>query len=103
MKEITVRELNKILGEVELIDVREPDEYLDGHVPGAKLIPLGTVPVRTSELDKGKTQYVICKVGGRSAQAAEFLISQGFDAVNIAGGTMAWLEAGLAVNTGELP
>ncbi|NBU31901.1 MAG: rhodanese-like domain-containing protein, partial [Actinobacteria bacterium] len=60
MKEITVSELNKILGEVELIDVREPDEYLDGHVPGAKLIPLGTVPVRTSELDKGKTQYVIC-------------------------------------------
>lgn len=103
MQEISVNDLKALLGEVELIDVREPDEYVAGHVPGAKLIPLATVPVRTSELDKTKTQYVICKSGGRSAQAAQFLIEQGFAAINIAGGTMAWIELGEEVNLGEQP
>lgn len=103
MKEISVQELKAILGDVNLVDVREPDEYLQAHVPGAKLIPLATVPVRFSELDKSETQYIICKLGGRSAQAAEYLIAQGFDAVNVAGGTMAWLELGEPVNTGDQP
>ncbi|MBU6347606.1 MAG: rhodanese-like domain-containing protein, partial [Actinomycetales bacterium] len=49
MQEISVTDLKALLGEVDLIDVREPDEYVAGHVPGAKLIPLATVPVRTSE------------------------------------------------------
>lgn len=103
MREIAVTELKELLGQVPVVDVREPDEYVAGHVPGAKLVPLATVPVRTSELDKSQTQYIICKTGGRSAQAAKFLIEQGFDAVNIAGGTMAWLELGEAVNTGDQP
>lgn len=103
MKEISVQELKAILGEVSLVDVREPDEYVAAHVPGANLIPLATVPIRDNELDKSQTQYIICKSGARSAKAAEFLIAQGFDAVNITGGTMAWIEAGEPVNTGDQP
>jgi len=103
MKEISVQELKAILGEVPLVDVREPDEYFEAHVPGATLIPLATVPVRDNELDKTQTQYIICRSGARSAKAAEFLIAQGFDAVNVTGGTMAWIESGEPVNTGEQP
>ena len=101
MREITVTELKSILGEVPLVDVREPEEYVAGHVPGAKLIPLATVPLHVSELDKNQTQYIICKSGARSAQAAQYLIAQGFDAVNVAGGTMAWIELGESVNFGD--
>ena len=102
MKEISVQELKTILADVNLVDVREPDEYVQAHVPGAKLIPLATVPVRDNELDKSQTQYIICKSGVRSAKAAEFLIAQGFDAVNVAGGTMAWIDADEPVNTGDM-
>ena len=103
MKEISVQELKAILGEVNLVDVREPDEYVEAHVPGAQLIPLATVPVRNNELDKSQTQYIICKSGARSTKAAEFLIAQGFDAVNITGGTMAWIDSGEPVHVGDQP
>ncbi|MEI7442149.1 MAG: rhodanese-like domain-containing protein [Actinomycetes bacterium] len=103
MKEISVQELKTILGEVSLVDVREPDEYLEAHVPGANLISLASVPIRNDELDKSQPQYIICKSGVRSAKAAEFLISQGFDAINITGGTMAWIDAGEPVHTGDQP
>ena len=86
-----------------VLDVREVDEYLDGHVPGAPLIPLGQLPERWSEISVEGELLVICKVGGRSRKAAEFLRVQGIDAVNIAGGTLAWIEAGRAVVTGEQP
>jgi rhodanese-related sulfurtransferase len=84
-----------------VIDVRELDEYVDGHVPGAPLIPLATVPDRLAEIPAEGEVLIICKVGGRSRKAAEFLRAQGIDAVNIAGGTMAWIEAGQPVVTGE--
>ena len=103
MKEISVQELKALLVDVNLVDVREPDEYVEAHVPGANLIPLATVPVRDNELDKSQTQYIICKSGVRSAKAAQYLIDQGFDAVNITGGTMAWIEAGEPVHTGDQP
>lgn len=103
MKEITVEELKSIVGTISLVDVREPEEYTVAHVPSARLIPLATVPVRMDELDKSQTQYLICKVGGRSARAAEFLATQGFDVVNVAGGTDAWIEAGQAINSGDQP
>lgn len=86
-----------------VIDVREPDEYAEGHVPGAPLIPLGTLEDRVGEVPSEGEVLVICKLGGRSNKAAEFLRSQGVDAVNIAGGTMAWIEAGERVVTGDEP
>ena len=86
-----------------VIDVREPGEYVEGHVPGAPLIPLGEVMERVDEFPATSEVLIICKSGGRSGQAAQFLRGQGIDAVNIAGGTMAWIAAGNPVVTGDEP
>ena len=86
-----------------VIDVREPDEYAEGHVPGAPSIPLGTVPERVDEVPSDGEVLVICKSGGRSRQAVELLRDQGIDAVNVAGGTTAWVEAGHPVARGDQP
>jgi rhodanese-related sulfurtransferase len=85
---------------VSLIDVREPDEYAQVHVPGAVLIPLADVPERIDDIPDDQTVYVICAVGNRSARAVEYYLRQGIDAVNVAGGTKAWVEAGHPVETG---
>lgn len=84
-----------------LFDVRQPDEYAEARVPGAVLVPLGDVPERLGEFPTDRTVYVICKSGGRSARAVEFLTANGVDAVNVAGGTMAWIDSGRTVDTGE--
>jgi len=86
-----------------LVDVREPQEYEEFHAPGALLIPLGQIPERIDDLPTGATVYVICKTGGRSAQAVEHLLANGIDAVNVAGGSLAWRAAGNAVVTGPAP
>ena len=87
-----------------LVDVREPDEYEAVHVPGAQLIPLGEVAERLNEVPETEGPlYVICAKGGRSYRAAEFYRSQGIDAVNVAGGTTAWVEAGHPLATGMEP
>lgn len=83
-----------------LIDVREPDEWEEFRAPGAVLIPLGEVPERVDEVPADSTVYVICKSGGRSARAVEFLRTRGIDAVNVAGGTLAWRDAGEPVESG---
>lgn len=86
-----------------IIDVRQPDEYAEAHVPGAPLIPLGDIPDRVGEVPADGQVLVICRSGGRSAQAAKFLRGRGIDAVNVAGGTMAWIDAGHAVVAGVEP
>jgi molybdopterin-guanine dinucleotide biosynthesis protein A/rhodanese-related sulfurtransferase len=83
-----------------LFDVRQPDEYEQGHAPGARLVPLGEVPDRVGEFPTDETVYVICRSGGRSGKAVEHLRANGVDAVNVAGGTLAWVEAGNAVEEG---
>ncbi len=101
VSEITVAELSDLLESgVPVIDVRQPDEYVEGHVPGALLIPLAEVPDRLAEIDADRRVYVVCRSGGRSMSAAEFLAAQGRDVVNVAGGTLAWMESGRAVVTG---
>ena len=101
MKEITALELMTIYRTVSVVDVREPDEYVGGHIAGARNIPLSLVPLRFSELDKAATQYIICEAGGRSAQACSYLEQQGFDVVNIAGGTGELRMMGTPLNMGE--
>lgn len=101
MQEISAVELMAIYKRVSVVDVRELDEYVDGHVPGAKHIPLSMVPLRNNEIDKTIKHYVICEAGGRSAQACTFLEQQGFDVVNIAGGTGSWRMMGAPLNAGE--
>lgn len=83
-----------------VFDVREPDEYEEAHVPGVRLVPLAEVPDRVGEFPTDREVYVICRSGGRSAKAAEFLRTRGVDAVNVTGGTMAWIEAGHPVDRG---
>jgi rhodanese-related sulfurtransferase len=102
--EIDVAELARVRSAgAPVIDVREPDEYTAAHVPGATLIPLATVPDDVTRVPTGETVYVICAKGARSLRAAEFYRAQGIDAVNVAGGTSAWVEAGQPVSTGMEP
>lgn len=85
---------------VPVVDVREPDEYETGHVPGAVLIPLGELMARASEIDKHTTTYLICQVGMRSLRATEALEAAGFDVVNVDGGMSEWVAQGRQVEIG---
>ncbi|MFC1410297.1 rhodanese-like domain-containing protein [Streptacidiphilus sp. N1-12] len=76
-----------------LLDVREQDEWDAGHVDGALHIPMNEVPARLGELPDEKL-YVVCRVGGRSAQVVQYLVAQGREAVNVDGGMYAWEAAG---------
>lgn len=86
-----------------LLDVRENDEWEAGHAEGALHIPMSEFVERYGELTQrapeGGTVYVVCRVGGRSARVAQYLIQQGIDAVNVDGGMQAWEAAGRPVTT----
>ena len=94
----------RVAGGAPLIDVREPNEYDEVHAAGARLVPLGSVvdsfEVLLRELPAGQPWYVICRSGARSMRAATWLREQGADAVNVAGGTDAWVAAGLPTASG---
>lgn len=83
-----------------VIDVREDDEVAEVRVPGVRHIPLAEVPDRLDEVPRDETVYVICRSGGRSARAVEHYRSLGIDAVNVAGGTLGWVDAGLPTESG---
>lgn len=101
VQEITVDELATVLDRgARLVDVREPIEYEEARVPGGVLVPLSTVPGNIDAFRGDGPVYVICKSGGRSMQACEFLAGQGVEAVNVAGGTLAWIATGRDVATG---
>lgn len=101
LPEIDVHELARRRAHgVALLDVRQPDEYSEAHVPGAVLIPLDQLPDRLPEVPAGNPLLVICRSGARSQVAGEFLRSQGIEAVNVAGGTQAWVDAGFDVDAG---
>lgn len=102
---VTVDQLPNPLPEgVTVLDVREPMEWVHGHIEGALHIPLGTLPVRLPELPEGQI-LVVCKVGGRSAQAVMWLQQQGHDVVNLDGGMLDWEAAGrpMVSDTGTPP
>jgi sulfur dioxygenase len=85
--------LEEHLGEVQVVDVREPDEFDGplGHIPGAILIPLGSLAARADELDRDRPVVAVCRAGGRSAQATAILRSAGFPrTANLAGGMLRW-------------
>ena len=77
-----------------VVDVREPSEYADGHVPGAQLVPLGSLAARVDELPRDDRVYVICASGNRSRTAAAALAAAGRDAISVSGGTRAWVASG---------
>ncbi|GAA4911258.1 rhodanese-like domain-containing protein [Streptomyces coeruleoprunus] len=81
-----------------VLDVREQDEWAAGHVEGALHVPMSDFVARFGEVTEavadGRRAYVMCRVGGRSAQVTQYLVQQGIDAVNVDGGMLAWEDAG---------
>ncbi|SPN75054.1 rhodanese-like domain-containing protein [Brochothrix thermosphacta] len=73
-----------------LLDVRESDEFSDGHIEGAISVPLSILSEELARLDKKESYYVICLAGGRSARACELLTDEGYDVTNVMGGMSAW-------------
>lgn len=98
--EISVTDLAALMGaspRPRLIDVRTPGEYASGHAAHAETAPLQQLGGLVAGLDLPKEApvYLICQSGGRSMRACQMLRKQGFDAVNVRGGTGAWMRAGL--------
>jgi rhodanese-related sulfurtransferase len=92
-----------VKGDAVVLDVREPDEWEAGHVPGALHIPLAEVPTRLAEIPE--SVVVICRSGARSARATNWLNQNGHEAINLEGGMGAWQAAGreMVSETGEAP
>ncbi len=88
-----------------LLDVREKDEFEAGHAVGAVSIPLSELKDRVHEIDQSVELNIICKSGGRSAQAAMALNEAGYNATNVKGGSLEWLaeQQPFVSNTGEEP
>jgi adenylyltransferase/sulfurtransferase len=94
-EEITASELKRRIDsgdDLQIIDVREPNEYDIARIPDTKLIPLGQITARMNEIDPARETVVHCKMGGRSAKAIEALKQAGFEGrlINLAGGITAW-------------
>jgi rhodanese-related sulfurtransferase len=84
--------------DVQIVDVREPNEWAAGHLPDAVLIPLGELGRRAGELAPERPLVVVCRSGNRSATATDLLRRGGFrDVKNLAGGMTAWTQAGCRV------
>ena len=85
-----------------MLDVRQPEEWEEVHIPGATLIPLGELSQRLGELPKDQEIVVYCRSGNRSQSGAEILAKNGFTGVtSMAGGIVQWNAAGYPTETGE--
>jgi rhodanese-related sulfurtransferase len=85
-----------------ILDVREPSEWAQIHIPGAVLIPLGELPNRLNEVPRDKDVIVVCRTGHRSAQGRDILRNAGFKRVtSMAGGVTAWQAQGLPIASGQ--
>lgn len=103
-KEVSPAQAKEMLdsSDAVLIDVREPNEYAEVHAEGAKLIPLGSVAQRLSEIPTDRDVVLICRSGGRSAQACEIASQAGYKRLfNVAGGTLAWVQNNLPTARGK--
>jgi len=102
--EIAPQALEEVAGKVQIIDVREPDEYAGplGHVRGATLIPLGRLESRVGEISADRPVVTVCRSGARSAQALVILQRAGFrETANLAGGMLRWRAEGYPVEGGR--
>ena len=99
-RNITPAELATLPPPLRIIDVREPDEFMGelGHVPGAELVPLATLPNAAQSWAREQRIVVACRSGARSSRAARSLVALGFsNLLNLEGGMLAYIEAGLRV------
>jgi glyoxylase-like metal-dependent hydrolase (beta-lactamase superfamily II)/rhodanese-related sulfurtransferase len=103
IEQIPADELNRRLQEqveLQVIDVRRPAEYRDGHVPGALSAPLSELKQHVAEFDPARPTAVICAGGYRSSAATSILAPHGFHTLyNVTGGTSGWVKAGFSVET----
>jgi len=102
--EIQSAALEEILGRVQVVDVRDPDEYRGplGHIRGSVLIPIGQLKQRAGELDAAMPVVTVCRAGARSAQAVVMLQREGFkEFANLAGGMLRWRAEGHPVEGGS--
>jgi len=95
--EVTVQELQRVLDNpqlgIQVLDVREPEEYKIAHLNGTRLVPLSTLAQRFAELNPTQSYYIHCKAGGRSLKALQFLREQGFQHLkSVKGGITAWSD-----------
>ncbi|CAN5509900.1 MAG: rhodanese-like domain-containing protein [Pyrinomonadaceae bacterium] len=95
IEEISAANLKKRMDagdSIQLIDVRQPDEFGFAKIEGAKLVPLGEVLKRIDEIDETRETVILCKAGGRSAKAIELMKQAGFtgELKNLKGGITAW-------------
>lgn len=96
MEQITPIELAARLAEEDklfLLDVREPHEVQEVSIQGIHNIPLGELAERSAEVPSDKLVVTVCRSGGRSSKAAEFLAQYGWNVVNLDGGMLAWQDA----------
>ena len=101
-KDITPQEAREaVAAGALLLDVRRADEIAERHIPGSTWILLDELQARVAELPRDRQIVVQCKSGGRSLRAANWLLGQGFDAVNMAGGIDEWQQLGLPVEPGN--
>jgi len=104
VSEISVTELKALEpSDIVIIDVRESDEYVIGHIPGAISIPLSVVQQSVDAFRHDRPVYVVCQVGGRSQRACEFLEDYDIISTNVSGGTGAWVISGFDVVVGVTP
>lgn len=93
MREISPKAVEQKLNDgvtMNIIDVRETEEVAEGKIPGAINIPLGLIEFRKQDLDPSKEYVMVCRSGGRSGRATEYLEGQGYQVINMTGGMLAW-------------
>jgi rhodanese-related sulfurtransferase len=101
-REITVDQLEAERDGARVVDVREPAEFVAGHVAGSELVPLSTVLQAAESWDRNQRVLLVCRSGNRSGTAASWLKQRGFaDPVNVLGGMIAWERAGYPIETGR--
>lgn len=88
---------------VMVLDVREPDEWVEGHIRGAVHIPLNDVPSRLDEIDLDADLLVVCRSSGRSIRILQYLEHVGYEGKCIRGGMVAWIGNNKPVETGDGP
>ncbi|MGB5952787.1 MAG: rhodanese-like domain-containing protein [Ornithinimicrobium sp.] len=85
--------VNDLADDERMLDVRTHEEWAAGHAPNARNSPLRSLGTSLGNIDINERIAVVCRSGGRSSQAVEYLRKEGFDAVNVEGGMQAWAEA----------
>lgn len=84
-------------GEAQLVDVREPYEHAAGRIAGARHVELGALAAEAETIERDRPVVFYCRVGARSAMAAQAFAGSGWDAYNLSGGIVSWVVAGLPI------